>query len=62
MPVAWCEDLILLMLAAERPIDLADARALIAVNRTDLDLQYLRSHAAGLGLLEALRDALEERS
>jgi len=52
--VATCEDLILLKLAAERPIDLADAKELFRVNREGLDLEYLRSWAAELQVEELL--------
>ncbi len=48
--VASCEDLILLKLAAGRPIDLADARELVELNRATLDVDYLESRAQALGL------------
>jgi predicted nucleotidyltransferase len=62
--VASCEDLILLKLAAGRPIDVADARELLAINRGSLDRAALEARAASLGLADALRAiaAGEERS
>lgn len=50
VPVASCEDLILLKLTAARPIDLADARALVQANTSGLDREYLRRWADTLGL------------
>ena len=50
--VATCEDLILLKLIAERPIDLVDAQELFKINRDDLDLDYLRRWAQNLGIEE----------
>jgi predicted nucleotidyltransferase len=52
--VASCEDLILLTLAAGRPIDVADAAELLGINRDSVDLAYLRGQAARMGLAEAL--------
>jgi hypothetical protein len=57
LPVASCEDLVLLKLAAGRPVDLADARDLLAVNRDALDQAYLQSRAARKGLLKELGEA-----
>ena len=57
LPVASCEDLILLKLAAGRPVDLADARDLLAVNRDALDQGYLQARAARRGLLKELGEA-----
>lgn len=60
VPIASCEDLILLKLRAARPIDNADAAALIAGNRDNLDADYLQRRAAELGVQEALARAWEE--
>jgi predicted nucleotidyltransferase len=60
VPVASCEDLVLLKLRAGRPIDTADARALLAINRGELDGRYLESRAAALGLGDALAQAWRE--
>lgn len=57
LPVASCEDLVLLMLAAGRAIDLADAAALLAVNRDEIDWEYLHARADRRGLSGALDDA-----
>lgn len=48
--VAACEDLILLKMAAGRPIDVADAKALFSRNATTLDRGHLSTWAAQLGL------------
>lgn len=52
VPVASCEDLILLKCRAARPVDMADARALVQANSTELDREYLRRWAAALGLAD----------
>jgi len=57
VPVASCEDLVLLKLAAGRPIDLTDARELLAIQGKGLDRDYLRTRAARRGLQHALDDA-----
>ncbi len=48
--VASCEDLILLKLAAGRPVDVTDAQDLIAINREGLDWGYLEARAERWGL------------
>ncbi len=58
VPVASCEDLVLLKLAAGRPVDLADVQALLEANRETLDMGYLESRAASRNLSDALRSAL----
>ncbi|MBI2919451.1 MAG: hypothetical protein HYY18_00035 [Planctomycetes bacterium] len=52
VPVASCEDLVLLKCKAARPIDLADARALVEANTAQLDREYLGKWAEELGLTE----------
>jgi hypothetical protein len=59
--VASCEDLILLKLAAGRPIDLADARELVEINREKLDMKYLESRAQTLGLAAELAATIRPR-
>lgn len=51
LPVASCEDLIILKLAAGRVIDRTDAAELVRTNRANLDQAYLRrkAHAMGVG-------------
>ena len=46
-------------LAAARPIDLADARELVEINRATLDEEYRRSRAHAAGLAAELRHAEE---
>lgn len=48
--VARCEDLIMLKLLAERPIDLVDARELWQINKADLDLPSMQQRADQLGI------------
>lgn len=48
--VATCEDLILLQCFAGRPIDRVDSTELVAINRKDLDVEYLEAAAAELGI------------
>ncbi len=60
--VASCEDLILLKLAAGQPVDLADARELIDINRTSLDRIYLQNQSAKMRLQEALHRIWAELS
>lgn len=55
--VASCEDLILLKLAAARPIDLADARGLVTRNATTIDRAYLTAWATQLGLAALWEEA-----
>jgi len=57
--VASCEDLILLKLAAGRPIDLADATELWALNAATLDRAYLDRQAARMGVTAALANLAE---
>jgi len=57
LAVASCEDLILLKLAADRPIDIVDAKELIALNADAIDFDYLRACAGELGLAAALANA-----
>ena len=54
-----CEDLVVLKLLAERPIDRVDAQVLCQVNRPDLDLDYLRACAESLGIADALDACLK---
>lgn len=53
--VATGEDLILLKLLAERPIDLADAKELFRINRDGLDLDYLQQWAVKLQVEDLFR-------
>lgn len=48
--LATCEDLVLMKLAAGRPIDRVDATELMRVNAGSLDRGYLRAQAKTLGL------------
>ena len=57
IPVASCEDLILLKLAAGRAIDLADVQELLKINGPNLDRIYLRSRAASRRLEKKLEEA-----
>jgi hypothetical protein len=57
IPLASCEDLVMMKLAAGRPIDLVDADELLAVNAPGIDRQALRARATQLGLLEDLAAA-----
>ena len=58
--VLTCEDLILHKLVAERLIDLADAAALLRVNRDSLDFVYLLRWARPLGVVPLLQRAWHE--
>ncbi|MGQ9590515.1 MAG: nucleotidyl transferase AbiEii/AbiGii toxin family protein [Planctomycetota bacterium] len=58
--VASCEDLVVLKLVSARPVDLADVRDLIAINREALDWEYLRSRAARAGVSAQLDAAAAE--
>ena len=51
--VATCEDLILLKLAAARPIDIVDAKALVTRNSDSIDREYITCWSKQLGM-EAL--------
>lgn len=53
--IAACEDLILLKLSAGRPIDVVDAKELLALNRDRIDRAYLAENAARMGIEEELR-------
>ncbi|MEW6747405.1 MAG: hypothetical protein AB1486_32135 [Planctomycetota bacterium] len=57
--VASCEDLVLLKLAAGRPIDRADAGELLTINSSTIDRAYLEDRASELGLTNELREVLE---
>ena len=59
VPVASCEDLILLKLAAARPVDLADATELLTINKEALDMTYLEGRAAQKKLTSQLREILQ---
>ena len=58
VPVASCEDLVLLKLAAGRAVDIADAQALLDTNREAIDMTYLETRAASRSLSEALQSIL----
>lgn len=58
--VLSCEDLIIHKLMAGRAIDRADAVALLKQNRDVVDLSYLRTWAARLGLAPELTDTSSE--
>lgn len=58
--IASLEDLILLKLLADRPIDCLDAQVLLEENKEDIDIDYLNSWAKKFGLLKNLNKALQE--
>ena len=58
--VLACEDLIIMKLGAGRIIDRFDAAALLKANRYILDLQYLTSWVAKLGVDQAFNDAWKD--
>lgn len=58
--VASCEDLILLKLAAGRPIDVADAVELLAIHAGRLDMEYLRRQARQNEVGDALKQACDQ--
>jgi hypothetical protein len=58
--VASCEDLILLKLLANRPIDRVDAAELWALNASALDLDYIRQWAASLGITAELEECVSQ--
>lgn len=53
--IASVEDIILLKVLADRPIDLVDAQVLLEENKEDIDKNYLRSWAKRLGLQRKLQ-------
>lgn len=57
MDVLSCEDLIIHKLSAARPIDRADAVALLEENRAALDIAYLQDWTSRLNLSEEFADA-----
>lgn len=52
--IASCEDIILLKILANRPIDLMDAQDLIKENIKEIDKDYLRDWAKQLGVKKKL--------
>ena len=59
--IASCEDLILLKLLADRPIDIVDAEELIEQNKDKLEKGYLKLWAARLGIKRRLQGLLRFR-
>ena len=51
-----CEDLILLKMLSNRPIDIADAKELLHLNKEIINMQYLRKQALELKIGVRLRD------
>jgi hypothetical protein len=60
LPVATVEDLLLLKLEANRPVDLDDALAIKDAHEGTMDRAYLDARAAELGLGRALESLLAE--
>ena len=59
VPIASCEDLILMKLGAGRAVDIADARELAAINKSSIDQAYLRSRATAWGLSREIQEILD---
>jgi hypothetical protein len=59
IPVVRAEDLLLLKLLADRVLDRADAQDIVREQGARLDVAYLRSRAATLGLAAALERTLQ---
>ncbi|MBI4604252.1 MAG: nucleotidyl transferase AbiEii/AbiGii toxin family protein [Planctomycetes bacterium] len=60
VPVASCEDLVLLKLAAGRLIDRVDVQELLAINKDSLDRTYLETRAARRNLAKELEEAWKQ--
>ena len=60
--IASCEDLILLKILGNRPIDIADAQGLIEENIKDLNKIYLGKRAKELGVDRTLERLLKENA
>lgn len=58
--VASLEDLILLKVLADRPIDFVDATGLYEENKANIDKNYLKNWARKLGVLKKLKELLKE--
>lgn len=51
-----CEDLIVLKMLSNRPIDIADAKELMCINKEIIDKEYLRKEAAELKISARLKE------
>lgn len=60
--IARLEDIILLKLLADRPIDILDAQVLLEENRRDIDTAYLKNWAKRLGLQKGLEGILKKNA